>query len=201
MVAVGQSDGRVGNPGWAPRSTGNVSLMSLVTSRVSLVVTVCAASLLAGCGLWEEKPAQRSTASSPAASLRTVTSGPSSERSAPPSTSTSVIPAGGVYWNPVTNQPEVKPSQIVLTPADSGDMLTGITWTTWTQQHAQGSGIRVTKQCVPDCASGEATNQEVSLTLDGARSLPDDSGWWQFTQLTITDLSGGSETVQLAPVQ
>ena len=33
------------------------------------------------------------------------------------------MPPGGVYWNPVTQQPEEKPTQIVLTPADAAKVV------------------------------------------------------------------------------
>lgn len=108
-----------------------------------------------------------------------------------------VVPPGGVYWNPVTQQPEVKPVEIVLTPADAGDMLVDITWDSWTEQQAGGHAIRATKDCVPDCATGGTTRRDVTLTFHDARSLPDDSGWWQYTKLVITDRDGTSETIDM----
>ncbi len=118
-----------------------------------------AAFVFAGCGA---SPSGQEAATTSAAS---------------PETSHRVVPPGGVYWNPVTRQPEVKPVQIVLTPADAGDMLVDITWDSWTQQQAVGHAVRATKDCVPDCATGGTTRRDVTLTFHDARSLPDDSGW------------------------
>ncbi|OHT83236.1 hypothetical protein [Mycobacteroides saopaulense] len=117
--------------------------------------------------------------------------------SALPEPSHKVVPPGGVYWNPVTQQPEDKPTEIVLTPADAGDMLVDITWDSWTQQRATAKAVRATKDCVPDCATGGTTRRDVTLEFNASQSLPDDSGWWQFTKLVITDRDGKSETIDM----
>lgn len=143
-----------------------------------------AAFAFAGCGA---SPSGQESASTSAASTL----------AASPETSHRVVPPGGVYWNPVTRQPEEKPAQIVLTPADAGDMLVDITWDSWTQQRATGKAVRATKDCVPDCATGGTTRRDVMLTFEAPRSLPDDSGWWQFTKLVIADRDGKSDTIDM----
>ncbi len=114
-----------------------------------------------------------------------------------PEPSHKVVPPGGVYWNPVTQQPEAKPTEIVLTPADAGDMLVDITWDSWAQQRATGKAVRVTKDCAPDCATGGTTRRDVTLVFVASQALPDDSGWWQFTKLIITDRDGKAETIDM----
>ncbi|OHU55739.1 hypothetical protein BKG83_16105 [Mycobacteroides chelonae] len=114
-----------------------------------------------------------------------------------PEPSHKVVPPGGVYWNPVTQQPEEKPTEIVLTPADAGDMLVDITWDSWTQQQATGKAVSATKDCVPDCATGGTSRRDVTLVFQAPQSLPDDSGWWQFTKLVITGSDGKSETIDM----
>ncbi|SKV76157.1 Uncharacterised protein [Mycobacteroides abscessus subsp. massiliense] len=97
----------------------------------------------------------------------------------------------------IPQQPEEKPTQIVLTPADAGDMLVDITWDSWTQQQATGKAVRATKDCVPDCATGGTTRRDVTLTFQDSKALPDDAGWWQFTKLVITGSAGKSETIDM----
>ncbi|CPW46870.1 Uncharacterised protein [Mycobacteroides abscessus] len=50
---------------------------------------------------------------------------------------------------------------------------------------------------MPDCATGGTTRRDVTLTFHDARSLPDDSGWWQYTKLVITGRDGTSETIDM----
>ncbi|BAX99076.1 hypothetical protein MSTE_03778 [Mycobacteroides stephanolepidis] len=99
------------------------------------------------------------------------------------------------------NRPEVKPEYISLTAADSGDILTGIVWDSWTKESAAGAGTRHTKDCVPNCATGLVKSRTVTLLFDAPKSVPDDSGWLQFTQLTITDMNGNSETIAMPIVE
>jgi hypothetical protein len=143
-----------------------------------------AAFAFAGCG-------------SPSTEQKTVSTSAAPSSTSLPEPSRKVVPPGGVYWNPVTQQPEEKPTQIVLTPADAGDMLVDITWDSWTQQQATGKAVRATKDCVPDCATGGTTRRDVTLTFQDSKALPDDSGWWQFTKLIITDRDGKAETIDM----
>ncbi|MFA4084544.1 hypothetical protein [Mycobacteroides salmoniphilum] len=156
-----------------------------MTRIVLLTGIALAAFVFAGCGSTSTSTEQTPVSTSVAAS--TTLPEPSHE----------VVPPGGVYWNPVTQQPEAKPTQIVLTPADAGDMLVDISWDSWTQERATGKAVRVTKDCVPDCATGGTTRRDVTLVFEAPQSLPDDSGWWQFTKLVITDRDGKAETVDM----
>lgn len=147
-----------------------------------------AAFVFAGCGSSPTPaPTGQASASTSAAPASTAL----------PEAAQHIVPPGGVYWNPVTQQPEAKPTQIVLTPADAGDMLVDISWDSWTQQRATGKAVRATKDCVPDCATGGTTRRNVTLVFGASQSLPDDSGWWQFTRLVITDRDGKSETIDM----
>lgn len=64
--------------------------------------------------------------------------------------------------------PSLQPTDIVVTCADDGWVLTDIVWTSWTSTAATGVATLVYKPCVPSCAEG------------GFQRVPD-------TQLTLTD--------------
>ncbi|QCH22117.1 hypothetical protein [Mycobacteroides salmoniphilum] len=157
-----------------------------MTRLVLLTGITLAAFVFAGCG-----SSSTSTEKTP------VSTSAASSSTALPEPSHKVVPPGGVYWNPVTQQPEAKPTEIVLTPADAGDMLVDITWDSWAQQRATGKAVRATKDCAPDCATGGTTRRDVTLLFEASQALPDDSGWWQFTKLVITDRDGKAETVDM----
>lgn len=157
-----------------------------MTRIVLLAGVSLAAFVFAGCGSTSTSTEQAPASTSPARSSTAL-----------PEPSHKVVPAGGVYWNPATQQPEAKPTEIVLTIADAGDMLVDITWDSWAQDRATGKAVRVTKDCVPNCATGGTTRRDVTLVFQASQSLPDDSGWWQFTKLVITDRDGKSETIDM----
>ena len=79
----------------------------------------------------------------------TATSGTNSASSALP-----VLTAGSYTG--------IKPTQIDFS-ADAGNIVTGITWSSWTATTAIGSGTSDVDSCVPDCAS--APKDYVSTTL------------------------------------
>jgi len=58
----------------------------------------------------------------------------------------------------------IKPSAIGFS-ADSGNYVSGITWTEWTATEAIGRGTSDEDNCKPDCASGQNVNVETTITL------------------------------------
>lgn len=79
-----------------------------------------------------------------------TTSAPSS--TAPPSTAT------------IGDYTGVEPS-IISFSGDSGDIVTGITWETWTATSAEGSGQWGYDDCDPDCAEGTVTTYPTTISL------------------------------------
>ena len=58
----------------------------------------------------------------------------------------------------------VKPTKIFLS-GDSSNIVTGITWSSWSQDGAVGTGTVDVESCVPDCASGGQTPTPTTIRL------------------------------------
>jgi|SRR5689334_12028778 len=76
-----------------------------------------------------------------------------------------------------------EPSSIVLTCADAGLRIEGLTWTEWTASAAAGHGTLWENQCVPNCADGQFAKYPVAVALSAVRSSAD--GPW-FSRLKLT---------------
>ena len=66
-------------------------------------------------------------------------------------------------WN--CEIPEYKPESIMLTCADGGWSLQEITWASWTEKGAEGTGTFTENLCVPSCADGEFVEAKVNIKL------------------------------------
>lgn len=80
----------------------------------------------------------------------------------------------------------VEPSAID-TSADGNGALTGITWSSWTANNAEGSGSISIDNGVPNMAQGAVVNVPVSIAL----SAPANGS---FTAMTVTDHAGNTNT-------
>ena len=58
-----------------------------------------------------------------------------------------------------------KPESITLTCADGGWSLQEITWASWTEKGAEGTGTFTENLCKPSCADGEFVEAKVNLKL------------------------------------
>jgi hypothetical protein len=58
----------------------------------------------------------------------------------------------------------VKPEWIAFS-GDAGNVVTSITWSTWTSVRATGSGTSNIQGCVPNCATGTETPVAATITL------------------------------------
>lgn len=58
-----------------------------------------------------------------------------------------------------------QPSELVLYCADAGQILTSISWSSWGDDTASGTGQSVTNTCMPNCAEGDFVTVDVDLTL------------------------------------
>ena len=58
-----------------------------------------------------------------------------------------------------------KPESITLTCADGGWSLQQITWTSWTEKGAEGTGTFRENRCEPSCAEGEIAEAKVKVKL------------------------------------
>jgi hypothetical protein len=65
---------------------------------------------------------------------------------------------------------EYKPESITLTCADGGWSIQGITWSTWTEKGADGTGTWKENLCKPNCAEGKIAEAKVNIKLSDLTS-------------------------------
>lgn len=70
-------------------------------------------------------------------------------------------------WTYDCEFPAQRPLQIMLTCADGGIIVTGITWKTWTATGATGTGTYSQNMCNSSCAVGTRVNVPVTIKLSG----------------------------------
>jgi len=61
--------------------------------------------------------------------------------------------------------PEYKPKSIMIFCGDGGAYIDKITWTSWDQDGAQGTGQYFKNLCEPDCADGKIVHAPVNIRL------------------------------------
>ena len=103
--------------------------------------------------------------------------------------------ADGVYYSGCGYGYSQKPSSITLTCADGGMYVDGITYTSWTDSSAEGSGFFYMNDCDPDCASGNMIKTPVTISLGKPRQ--DSQGKMIFAELVMNsekELYNGANT-------
>ena len=70
-------------------------------------------------------------------------------------------------WTYDCEFPVQRPEEIMLTCADGGMIVTGITWQTWSSKQALGTGTYSQNMCDPSCAEGNRVNTPVTIKLSG----------------------------------
>lgn len=84
----------------------------------------------------------------------------------------------------------VKPKEIVITCADAGVVVTGISWKKWNANKATGTGTLTWNTCLPEsCVAGIVQTYKAKVTLDGLASAPGERD--VFSQMTLTFTQGG----------
>ena len=61
--------------------------------------------------------------------------------------------------------PEYKPESIMIYCGDGGAYIDKITWTSWNQDGAEGTGQYFKNLCEPDCADGKIVHAPVNIRL------------------------------------
>src|SRR5204863_4995762 len=56
-----------------------------------------------------------------------------------------------------------QPQQVVITCADQGFIVTGVSWSSWTKKTALGKGTGQINDCNPNCISGKVKMGPVQL--------------------------------------
>ncbi|TSD98037.1 hypothetical protein FOS14_13625 [Skermania sp. ID1734] len=88
-------------------------------------------------------------------------------------------------------EPQVRPATIdSVFCADMGLTVTSITWQSWGDNNAVGTGTENKNLCEPTCAAGKIQHRPVTVTL----SNPQDGG---FSKITLTAGDGTSESYPL----
>jgi hypothetical protein len=136
----------------------------MVLAPISLIV-------VAGCS-GTTKSASPPTSKVPSATTDTTTT------TAPTATtaSTTSIPSGPLNTVTIGQWTGSKPQTIYFS-GDSGNIVTGITWSSWGPDAGQGEGTWHYDNCDPNCAAGTVTDYPASLTVS-------DPSAGQFTMLT-----------------
>ena len=81
----------------------------------------------------------------------------------PPTTSTTVALADTPVL-PIVGYTGREPSTIAFS-ADAGDILTNLSWTSWTRTEAVGYGVSIYDNCIPYCAAGKTTPESTSVVV------------------------------------
>ena len=68
-------------------------------------------------------------------------------------------------WTYDCEFPVQRPEEIMLTCADGGMIVTGITWQTWSSKQALGTGIYSQNMCDPSCAEGSRVDVPITIKL------------------------------------
>jgi hypothetical protein len=81
-------------------------------------------------------------------------------------------------------KPSYKPTQIIVTCGDANTVVQQITWKSYGEKSANGSGTAAVNDCDPNCAAGHALKSPATVVL----SKPKDcgNGVTQFTSLVMT---------------
>ena len=122
----------------------------------------------------------------------TSSSAPVSPSSSSPSQSTSASASSSSTALPVIivgSYSGMEPTEIAYS-GDSTNVVTGITWASWTATGATGTGTSDIDSCVPSCAAASPNPVTTTITLSG----PADG---HFTQMTET--RNGSTTSYTYP--
>jgi hypothetical protein len=89
-----------------------------------------------------------------------------------------------VLFPPECGKPTYKPSQIVVTCGDANTVVQRITWKSYGDKTASGSGTAVVNDCDPNCASGHPLKSPATVAL--AKPKDCGKGVTQFTSLVMT---------------
>ena len=83
--------------------------------------------------------------------------------------------------------PEYKPETIMIYCGDGGAYVDKITWKSWNQDGAEGTGEYYKNLCKPDCADGEIVHAPVNIRLS---ELTPRKGKFYLRTLDMSSVSG-----------
>ena len=94
-------------------------------------------------------------------------------------------PSQVLTWD--CDYPEYKPETIMIYCGDGGAYISKITWTSWNQDGAQGTGQYFKNLCEPDCADGKIVHAPVNIRLS---ELTPRKGKYYLRTLDMSSVSG-----------
>ena len=83
--------------------------------------------------------------------------------------------------------PEYKPESIMIYCGDGGAYIDKITWKSWSQEGASGTGEYYKNLCEPDCADGKIVHAPVNVRLS---ELTPRKGKYYLRTLDMSSISG-----------
>ena len=79
---------------------------------------------------------------------------------------------------------QTRPSSLILTCADAGDVLAQLHWVSWGSTAAFATGIEQINNCTPYCAAGKFINYPILVDLWRPEPLPGHPGVLYFSRVT-----------------
>jgi hypothetical protein len=96
-----------------------------------------------------------------------------------------VKPSQVLTWD--CEYPAYKPETIMIYCGDGGAYIDKVTWNSWGQEGASGTGEYYKNLCKPDCADGKIAHAPVNVRLS---ELTPRKGKYYLRTLDMTSLSG-----------
>jgi hypothetical protein len=95
------------------------------------------------------------------------------------------------------NNPVHKPTQIIVTCADANTVVKGITWKSYGDKTAEGSGTANVNACDPNCAAGKFQQFPATVKLSNPKDCAKDRTQFTHLELTYTGAKppSGSSTI------
>lgn len=113
-----------------------------------------------------------------------ATSAPAARAGHQPGTITAAPSAVPVVIN-CAQHAQTRPRMYILACADAGAYISKMSWTSWRQATAFGSGTYDFKVCVPSCAAGHVATFPALAALWRVMPLPGHPGVRYFTRMTL----------------
>ena len=80
---------------------------------------------------------------------------------------------------------QVRPKSFILTCADDGSFLSGLSWSRWTPQQAIATGVHRLNDCTPSCAEGKFRSYPAIVTFWRGEPVAGHPGEKYFTMITV----------------
>ena len=107
-------------------------------------------------------------------------------------------PAFTVAVYDCANQPQVRPGEFDIFCDGSGSII-HLNWSSWNTSMATATGVEYVDNCVPNCASGKFSHQNVDLIFWDSKPVKGHKGHYGYTKMTTLFPSSGKTYTQTPP--